>query len=47
MQFSMIIHFMDIYPCLKHTIDLIISPLAVKRSAIGVHMQIITNESPV
>jgi hypothetical protein len=34
------VHFMDICPCLKHTIDLIFSLLAVKRSVTGVHMQI-------
>jgi hypothetical protein len=34
------IHLMDICPCFKHTMDLIFSPLAVKRSVIGVHMQI-------
>jgi hypothetical protein len=35
------IHFMDICPCLKYTIDLIFSPLAVKRSVIGVHAQMV------
>jgi hypothetical protein len=38
-QFSTKIHFMDICPCLKHTINLIFSPLAMKRSVIGVYMK--------
>jgi hypothetical protein len=39
-QFSTKKHFMDIGPCLKHTNDLLFSPLAVKRSFIGVSMKI-------
>jgi hypothetical protein len=38
-KFSTKIHCMDICPCLELIIDLIFSPMAVKRSVIGVHMQ--------